>query len=105
MIEKLFYAVSGCEFMHENGTVFKPDVIQVRSEASNVKPILRPMWTLTSSEMKMIGVDVNDIRTNPRFSYTPEIVKMLICFGIDCFGVIESGDAISLSDARKEVGV
>lgn len=105
MIEKLFYAVSGCEFMHENGTVFKPDVIQVRSQASNVKPILRPLWTLTSSEMKTIGVDVNEIRTNPRFNYTPEIVKMLICLGVDCFGLIESGEAISLTDARKEVGV
>jgi len=70
---------------------------RVESEVfiEGIKPILRPMWTMTESEMQSIGVDFHKFRTEKTYNYTPEQINQLVQLGMDVYGCVELGWAIS----------
>lgn len=70
---------------------------RVESEVfiEGIKPVLRPMWTLTESEMQSIGIDFHKFRIEKTYNYTPMQINQLVQLGMDVYGCIELGWAVT----------
>lgn len=96
-------------FRDMNGNEFKIDYFynepepyfgfydRVESEVfiEGIRPVLRPMWTMTESEMKSIGIDFHKFRTEKTYCYTPQQINQMVQLRLDVYGCIELGWAVT----------